>query len=126
MNVPAGVASDDPILQLPKVSLHDHLDGGLRPETMIELADRIGHTLPADDAESLRRWFSESANSGDLVRYLETFSHTVALMQDREGLRRVAKERSEEHTSELQSRGHLVCRLLLEKKKNEKDDSVGA
>ena len=92
MNVPAGVASDDPILQLPKVSLHDHLDGGLRPETMIELADRIGHTLPADDAESLRRWFSESANSGDLVRYLETFSHTVALMQDREGLRRVAKE----------------------------------
>src|SRR5699024_760444 len=92
MAVPARVASDDPILQLPKVSLHDHLDGGLRPETMIELADRIGHTLPADDAESLRRWFSESANSGDLVRYLETFSHTVALMQDREGLRRVAKE----------------------------------
>jgi adenosine deaminase len=92
MNVPAGVASDDPILQLPKVSLHDHLDGGLRPSTMIELADRIGHTLPAADAESLGKWFSESANSGDLVRYLETFSHTVALMQDREGLHRVAKE----------------------------------
>jgi adenosine deaminase len=92
MNVPAGVASDDPILQLPKVSLHDHLDGGLRPSTMIELAERIGHTLPADDAESLGKWFSESANSGDLVRYLETFTHTVALMQDREGLRRVAKE----------------------------------
>jgi adenosine deaminase len=92
MNVPAGVASDDSILQLPKVSLHDHLDGGLRPSTMIELAERIGHTLPADDAESLGKWFSESANSGDLVRYLETFTHTVALMQDREGLRRVAKE----------------------------------
>lgn len=92
MNVPAGVASDDPILQLPKVSLHDHLDGGLRPSTMIELAERIGHTLPADDAESLGKWFSESANSGDLVRYLETFTHTVALMQDREGLRRVAEE----------------------------------
>ncbi|WP_181275931.1 adenosine deaminase [Brevibacterium oceani] len=92
MNVPAGVASDDPILQLPKVSLHDHLDGGLRPSTMIELADRIGHTLPAADAESLGKWFSESANSGDLVRYLETFTHTVALMQDREGLHRVAKE----------------------------------
>ena len=92
MNVPAGVASDDPILQLPKVSLHDHLDGGLRPSTMIELADSIGHTLPASDAESLRRWFSESANSGDLVRYLETFSHTVAVMQSEDNLRRVAKE----------------------------------
>ncbi|MGC2975877.1 adenosine deaminase [Brevibacterium sp. FAM 25378] len=92
MNVPAGVASDDPILQLPKVSLHDHLDGGLRPSTMIELADSIGHTLPASDAESLRRWLSESANSGDLVRYLETFSHTVAVMQSADNLRRVAKE----------------------------------
>ncbi|MGO0604271.1 adenosine deaminase [Brevibacterium linens] len=92
MNVPAGVASDDPILQLPKVSLHDHLDGGLRPSTMIELADSIGHILPATDAESLRRWFSESANSGDLVRYLETFSHTVAVMQSEDNLRRVAKE----------------------------------
>ncbi|UZD63945.1 adenosine deaminase [Brevibacterium sp. JSBI002] len=92
MNVPAGVASDDPILQLPKVSLHDHLDGGLRPSTMLELADSIGHTLPASDAESLRRWFSESANSGDLVRYLETFSHTVAVMQSEDNLRRVAKE----------------------------------
>lgn len=92
MNVPAGVASDDPILQLPKVSLHDHLDGGLRPSTMLELADSIGHTLPASDAGSLRRWFSESANSGDLVRYLETFSHTVAVMQSEDNLRRVAKE----------------------------------
>jgi len=92
MNVTAGVASDDPILQLPKVSLHDHLDGGLRPSTMLELADSIGHTLPASDAESLRRWFSESANSGDLVRYLETFSHTVAVMQSEDNLRRVAKE----------------------------------
>src|SRR5699024_2418514 len=92
MNVPAGVASDDPILQLPKVSLHDHLDGGLRPDTMIARPDRTRHTRPADDAESLRRWCSESAHAGDLVRYLESFSHTVALMQDREGLRRVAKE----------------------------------
>lgn len=92
MITPAGVASDDPILQLPKVSLHDHLDGGLRPATMIELAEQIGQELPAGDAESLGRWFAESANSGDLVRYLQTFSHTVALMQTREGLSRVAKE----------------------------------
>lgn len=92
LNNPAGVASDDPILQLPKVSLHDHLDGGLRPETMIELAAEIGHELPASEPEALGKWFSDSANSGDLVRYLETFSHTVALMQTREGLARVAKE----------------------------------
>ena len=59
---------------------------------MIELADSIGHTLPASSAESLGRWFSESANSGDLVRYLETFSHTVAVMQSEDNLCRVAKE----------------------------------
>ncbi len=92
LNNPAGVAADDPILQLPKVSLHDHLDGGLRPATMIELADAIGHRLPADEPEALAKWFSDSANSGDLVRYLETFTHTVALMQNREGLVRVARE----------------------------------
>ncbi|GAA3827483.1 adenosine deaminase [Brevibacterium ammoniilyticum] len=89
---PAGVAHDDPILQLPKVSLHDHLDGGLRPETMIELAEAVGHELPATDPDALAQWFADSANSGDLVRYLETFAHTTALMQTREGLIRVAKE----------------------------------
>ena len=60
----------------PKVLLHDHLDGGLRPQTVLELADRVGHRLPADDAESLAHWFAESADSGSLVRYLETFDHT--------------------------------------------------
>lgn len=92
MNTPAGVAHDDPILQLPKVSLHDHLDGGLRPATMIELAAAIGHELPASEPEALGKWFADSADSGDLVRYLQTFSHTVALMQNREGLERVARE----------------------------------
>ena len=57
----------------PKVLLHDHLDGGLRPQTIVELAGEAGHTLPADDAESLGQWFTESADSGSLVRYLETF-----------------------------------------------------
>lgn len=80
------------IRALPKISLHDHLDGGLRPQTIIELAAKIGHSLPADNAEALERWFSESANSGSLVRYLETFQHTVAVMQTREGLERVAYE----------------------------------
>ncbi len=77
---------------LPKVSLHDHLDGGLRPATIIELAAAAGHTLPSTDPVALGEWFRESANSGSLVRYLETFDHTIAVMQTREGLIRVAKE----------------------------------
>jgi adenosine deaminase len=80
------------ILRAPKVLLHDHLDGGLRPETVLELAEPIGHRLPADDAESLARWFAESADSGSLVRYLETFEHTVGVMQTEEALERVARE----------------------------------
>ncbi|MHA7282131.1 adenosine deaminase [Arthrobacter sp. TMS2-4] len=80
------------IRTLPKVSLHDHLDGGLRPATILELAAAIGHELPASDAESLGTWFRESADSGSLERYLETFDHTIAVMQTRDGLIRVARE----------------------------------
>jgi len=77
---------------LPKVSLHDHLDGGLRPETIIELAADIGHELPAEGADDLARWFSESADSGALVPYLETFEQTIAVMQTAANLRRIAAE----------------------------------
>ncbi|SEE67572.1 adenosine deaminase [Arthrobacter alpinus] len=77
---------------LPKVSLHDHLDGGLRPETIIELAAASGHVLPATDPEELRNWFRESADSGSLERYLETFEHTIAVMQTHDDLVRVARE----------------------------------
>lgn len=77
---------------LPKISLHDHLDGGLRPQTLIELSAEIGHQLPKDNAEELGKWFQEAADSGSLVRYLETFDHTIAVMQTAEGLERVAKE----------------------------------
>jgi len=80
------------VRSLPKISLHDHLDGGLRPQTIIELADQIGHTLPANTAEELGEWFFEAADSGSLPRYLETFDHTIAVMQTKEGLSRVAKE----------------------------------
>jgi adenosine deaminase len=76
----------------PKVSLHDHLDGGLRPQTIIELAADVGHTLPADNADDLGRWFAESADSGSLVRYLETFDQTIAVTQTAANLRRVAAE----------------------------------
>ncbi|ASN51390.1 adenosine deaminase [Sinomonas sp. R1AF57] len=77
---------------LPKVSLHDHLDGGLRPATIIELAAEVGHELPSTDAVALGAWFREAADSGSLPRYLETFDHTVAVMQTASALRRVARE----------------------------------
>jgi adenosine deaminase len=76
----------------PKVSLHDHLDGGLRPQTIIELAADVGHVLPADTADDLGRWFAESANSGSLMRYLKTFDQTIAVLQTASSLRRVAAE----------------------------------
>jgi adenosine deaminase len=76
----------------PKVLLHDHLDGGLRPQTVLELADERGHRLPADDADRLGAWFVEAAGSGSLERYLETFGHTVAVMQTGPSLVRVARE----------------------------------
>lgn len=76
----------------PKVSLHDHLDGGLRPQTIIELAADAGHVLPADNADDLGRWFGESAGSGSLERYLATFTQTLAVMQTAPSLRRVAAE----------------------------------
>lgn len=80
------------IRQAPKALLHDHLDGGLRPATVLELADRVGHELPATDVSALGQWFADAANSGSLERYLETFAHTVGVMQDAESLHRVAYE----------------------------------
>lgn len=81
------------IRRAPKVLLHDHLDGGLRPATVLALAQQSGYDeLPADTEQGLARWFQESANSGSLVRYLETFAHTVGVMQTRESLIRVASE----------------------------------
>ncbi len=80
------------IARAPKVLLHDHLDGGLRPQTIIDLAAQAGHELPSQDADGLGRWFTDSADSGSLERYLETFDHTVAVMQTAANLRRVARE----------------------------------
>ncbi len=84
-------------IPLPKVLLHDHLDGGLRPQTIIDLATEVGYeALPSQDAAELARWFVEACDSGSLVRYLETFTHTVAVMQTREALVRVAAECAED------------------------------
>ena len=86
----------DQVRRAPKVLLHDHLDGGLRPQTIIDLAAEVGHALPAVEgpmtAESLGRWFAEAADSGSLERYLETFDHTVGVMQTADALARVARE----------------------------------
>nr|WP_221375539.1 adenosine deaminase [Actinoplanes polyasparticus] len=87
----AAIAFSD-IVPAPKALLHDHLDGGLRPATIVELADRVGHQLPTTDPAALGEWFVAAADSGSLERYLETFAHTVAVMQTAEGLHRVAKE----------------------------------
>ena len=90
MNQPLAL---DVIRRAPKVLLHDHLDGGLRPQTIIELADATGYQdLPESDASALGRWFVDAAGSGSLERYLETFAHTVGVMQTAESLHRVAAE----------------------------------
>lgn len=77
---------------LPKVALHDHLDGGLRPATVIEHCAENGHELPTTDPAELGEWFVAAADSGSLERYLTTFDHTIAAMQTAAQLRRVAAE----------------------------------
>lgn len=85
--------TDDTVRRLPKALLHDHLDGGLRPETIIELAETVGYKgLPVREGSALGAWFRDSANSGSLERYLETFDQTVAVMQTIDALHRVASE----------------------------------
>jgi len=89
--------SPNAIARAPKVLLHDHLDGGLRAQTVIDLARESGYQgLPADSADELGRWFAESAYSGSLERYLETFQHTVGVTQTAPALTRVARECAED------------------------------
>jgi adenosine deaminase len=88
--------TEESIRRAPKVLLHDHLDGGVRPRTVLEISREIGHELPADDEAGLSRWFHDASSSGSLERYLETFVHTVAIMQTYDGLARVAREAAED------------------------------
>ena len=76
--------------------LHDHLDGGLRPTTVIDLAREADHTLPTADPDDLARWFTEGARRQDLDLYLETFEHTYGVMQTKDSLARVAAECAED------------------------------
>ncbi len=85
------------IQTIPKVLLHDHLDGGLRPETIIELAKETGYKkLPTDDPSELAEWFHRGARRGSLPLYLEGFAHTCGVMQTEEALERVAHEMMED------------------------------
>jgi adenosine deaminase len=87
----------DTVRDAPKVLLHDHLDGGLRPATIVDLADAVGYrALPSRDPAALAAWFLGAAHSGSLERYLETFGHTVGVMQTRDALVRVAAECAED------------------------------
>jgi adenosine deaminase len=115
------------IRRAPKVLLHDHLDGGLRPKTIIELAAEQGYRgLPTSDPVELGRWFRRGANQGSLELYLETFEHTVAVMQTRDALIRVAAECTEDlaadgvvyaevrHAPELSTKGGLNLDQVVE------------
>ncbi|MGP3966974.1 adenosine deaminase [Streptomyces sp. 6N223] len=85
--------TEEQIRRAPKALLHDHLDGGLRPATVVDLAREQGYAaLPETDPTRLGAWFREAADSGSLERYLETFTHTVGVMQTAEALTRVAAE----------------------------------
>jgi adenosine deaminase len=89
---------DRTVLQsLPKVLLHEHLDGVLRPQTIIELAKDAKYSgLPHQEPQALAQWFHLGANQGSLAKYLEGFAHTIAVMQTAEALERVAYEQAED------------------------------
>ncbi len=84
--------TEDAARALPKVLLHDHLDGGLRPSTILALAADVGHRLPSTDTEELVSYFRRGADARDIIQYLATFAHTVPLLQTASSLDRVAHE----------------------------------
>ena len=87
----------DEIRRAPKVLLHDHLDGGLRPATIVALAAEVGYgLLPTTDPAELAAWMTRGADRKDLVLYLQTFAHTVGVMQTVDGLARAARECAED------------------------------
>ncbi|MYI57039.1 MAG: adenosine deaminase, partial [Acidimicrobiia bacterium] len=90
------VPSLEDIRRAPKALLHDHLDGGLRPATIVELAAETGYRgLPTTDPADLGRWMTRAASGHSLEAYLETFVHTVGVMQTPDAIARVAAECAE-------------------------------
>ncbi len=117
---------DQALLQrAPKVLLHDHLDGGLRPATVVELAKELGHQLPTTDVDDLAAWFLQGGEGSDLVTYLAAFEHTVGVMQTPDAIERVAFECVEDlaadgvvhaeirHAPELSTARGLTCEEVL-------------
>lgn len=106
----------DQIRRAPKVLLHDHLDGGLRPQTVIDLAAEYGHTLPTTDVDDLAAWFTEGADRRDLVLYLETFDHTFGVMQHHDAIVRVAAECAQDLADDgvVYAEVRMAPELLLE------------
>jgi adenosine deaminase len=89
--------STDTIRLAPKALLHDHLDGGLRPRTVVDLAAEYGYDgLPTTDPDDLAVWFRRGADRKSLELYLETFQHTVGVIQDRDAIIRVSAECAED------------------------------
>jgi adenosine deaminase len=87
----------DTIREAPKALLHDHLDGGLRPSTIVDLAAEYGYEgLSTRDPDELAAWFRRGADRKSLELYLETFAHTVGVMQERDAIVRVAAECAED------------------------------
>jgi len=127
------------IKTLPKVVLHDHLDGGVRPATIAELAKENGYDkLPTQDPAELAKWFREACDSGSLEKYLEAFVHTVGVMQTKESIERVSFEAVEDLANDgvvyaeirmapelLQERGlsldEIVEQMLLGFQRGEKE-----
>lgn len=91
---------DATIRRLPKVVLHDHLDGGLRASTVVELASAVGWELPETDPDALDAWFVQAASAGSLPRFLKTFDHTVGVLQSAAALHRVAREAVLDHAED--------------------------
>jgi adenosine deaminase len=95
------VTTEKIIREVPKVLLHDHLDGGLRPKTIIELAKEQRYDkLPTEDPGELAEWFHRGANKGNLVEYLQGFEHTCGVMQSKDSLERIAYEMMEDMKSD--------------------------
>lgn len=84
------------LTSLPKISLHEHIDGSLRPQTLIDLSHHAGLQLPHTEAAAVARWMADNANSGSLVRYLEGFAYTVQAMASEAACERVAYELAED------------------------------
>ena len=105
----------DMIRQAPKALLHDHLDGGLRPATVVELAEQFGYDgLPTTDPDDLAVWFRRGADRQSLELYLETFQQTVGVLQDRDAISRVSAECAEDQVVLMVGRDVLgIGRVLL-------------